>query len=117
MGKPNDVAHPAFQPQRRHRRFSVRYPVQVKFPSGNALPGIHAVSNNISKNDFVAKMSGVAAQAFNEALHIENKRVLDTTRQINPQGLCRARSDDSDQHGRCFRCGSETGEACPEEPL
>jgi len=48
MGKPNDVARPAFQPQRKHRRFSVRYPVQVKSLPGDALPGIHAVSNNIS---------------------------------------------------------------------
>jgi PilZ domain len=48
MGKPNDVGRPASPPQRRHRRFSVRYPVQVKLSPGDALPGIHAVSNNIS---------------------------------------------------------------------
>ena len=47
MGKPNDVGRSAFQLQRRHLRFSVRYPVQLKFPPGDALPGIHAVSNNI----------------------------------------------------------------------
>jgi PilZ domain len=48
MGKPEDVSRPAFKPQRRYRRFSVRYPVQLKFAPGDALPGIHAVSNNIS---------------------------------------------------------------------
>src|ERR1700674_3371114 len=96
---------------------TVMNPVDDELSKATKNSARRAVSNNISKNDFVAKMSGVAAQAFNEALHIENKRVLDTTRQINPQGVCRARSDDSDQHGRCFRCGSETGEACPEEPL
>ena len=48
MGKPNDISRPPYQPERQHRRFSIRYPVQVKFPSGDVLPGIHAVSNNIS---------------------------------------------------------------------
>ena len=48
MGKLNDVTHPAFQPQRRHRRFSVRYPVLVESPPGNALSGLRAVSNNVS---------------------------------------------------------------------
>ena len=47
MGKPNDVGRPAFQPQRRHRRFSVRYPVLVTFPAGTP-SGIQAVSNNVS---------------------------------------------------------------------
>jgi hypothetical protein len=48
MGKPNDVNRPASPPQRRHRRFSVRYPVLVKFPAGDTLSGIQAVSNNVS---------------------------------------------------------------------
>jgi len=48
MGKHNDVDHKEIQPKRKHRRCSVRYPVQVKSLPGDALPGIHAVSNNIS---------------------------------------------------------------------
>jgi hypothetical protein len=48
MGKPKDVNRPTASPQRRHRRFSVRYPVLVKFPAGDTLSGIHAVSNNVS---------------------------------------------------------------------
>jgi hypothetical protein len=48
MGKPNDVGRPPSQPKRRHRRFSVRYPVLVEFPPGNALSGLRAVSNNVS---------------------------------------------------------------------
>ena len=34
--------------QRKYRRFSVRYPVQVKFPSGNTISELQAVSNNLS---------------------------------------------------------------------
>jgi hypothetical protein len=71
-----------------------------------------AVSNNIGKNDFVAKMSGVAAQHFDRALHTENKRVLDITPQNNPLELCRISSAESDMHGRCRRCGSGAGEPC-----
>jgi hypothetical protein len=48
MGKPNNMGRPASQPQRRHRRFSVRYPVEVKFPPGNTLSWIQAVSTNVS---------------------------------------------------------------------
>ena len=48
MGKPNDIGRPPYQPERKHRRFSIRYPVQVKFPLGNAISGLQAVSNNVS---------------------------------------------------------------------
>ena len=48
MGKPNDIRRPPYQPERKHRRFSMRYPVQVKFTLGNALSGLHAVSDNVS---------------------------------------------------------------------
>jgi hypothetical protein len=48
MGKPNDIGRPPNRPERKHRRFSVRYPVQVNFPLGNALSGFQAVSNNVS---------------------------------------------------------------------
>ena len=47
MGKPNDIGRP-YQPERMHRRFSIRYPVQVNFPLGNALSGLQAVSKNVS---------------------------------------------------------------------
>jgi hypothetical protein len=72
----------------------------------------HAVSNNICKNDLGAKISALFDQAFEEAAHMERKRVLDTTRQNDPLGLCRMRSSESDQHGRCYRCGSGVGEPC-----
>ena len=48
MGKSNEVGRPPSQPERRHRRFSIRYPVQVKFPLGSSLSGLRAVSNNLS---------------------------------------------------------------------
>ena len=48
MGKPNDIRRPPYQPERKHRRFSIRYPVQVKFPLGNAISGLQAFSNNVS---------------------------------------------------------------------
>lgn len=48
MGKPYDIGRPPSQPKRRHPRFSIRYPVQVKFPPDSALSGLHAVSNNVS---------------------------------------------------------------------
>jgi hypothetical protein len=48
MGKPNDLGRPPNQSERRHRRFSVRYPVQVRFPLGNAISELHAISNNVS---------------------------------------------------------------------
>lgn len=47
MGRPNDIGRP-YQPERKHRRFSIRYPVQVRFPLGNAISGLQAVSNNVS---------------------------------------------------------------------
>jgi hypothetical protein len=47
MGKPNDIGRP-YQPERMHRRFSIRYPVQVRFPLGNGISGLQAVSNNVS---------------------------------------------------------------------
>jgi hypothetical protein len=48
MGKPNDISRPPYQPERQHRRFSIRYPVQVRFPLGNSISGLQAVSNNVS---------------------------------------------------------------------
>ena len=47
MGRSNDIGRP-YQPERKHRRFSIRYPVQVRFPLGNAISGLQAVSNNVS---------------------------------------------------------------------
>jgi len=48
MEKPNDIGRPSDRSERKHRRFSIRYPVQVNFPLGNTLSGLQAVSNNVS---------------------------------------------------------------------
>jgi PilZ domain-containing protein len=48
MGKIVDIGRPPYQPERKHRRFPLRYPVQVKFPSGNTASELQAVSNNVS---------------------------------------------------------------------
>lgn len=48
MGKPIDFSRPPHRPERKYRRFAIRYPVLVKFPFGNAISGLQAVSNNVS---------------------------------------------------------------------
>jgi PilZ domain len=48
MGKANDIGRPPYRPERKHRRFSIRYPVQIKFPFGNTVSELQAVSNNLS---------------------------------------------------------------------
>ena len=56
MGNGNDIRRPPYLPERKHRRFSLSYPVQVKFPLGSAVSTLQAVSNNIS-------LSGVLLEA------------------------------------------------------
>jgi hypothetical protein len=72
-----------------------------------------AVNNNISKDELVAKVLGAVRQAFDEQLH--NARVLDASRPNIPQASCRVLSHESDQRGRCLRCGTGVGEPCGEE--
>jgi hypothetical protein len=71
--------------------------------------------NICNKAVFVANVSGTANQSFDEAVHIDRKLALDASRPKNPQALCRVRSSESDQRGRCLRYGSEVGESCPDE--
>ena len=56
MEKGNDIRRPLNLPERKHRRFSISYPVVVKFPLGSAVSALEAVSNNIS-------LSGVLLEA------------------------------------------------------
>jgi PilZ domain-containing protein len=49
MGKLNDSSQPPHALKRRkHRRFSLRYPVHVKFGLANSVSELEAVSNNLS---------------------------------------------------------------------
>jgi hypothetical protein len=54
-----ELPHPGRQPdpkKRRYRRFSLRYPVNVKFDLGNSVSELRAISDNIS-------LGGVLLQA------------------------------------------------------
>lgn len=44
----NNIAHDAHPQDRRYRRFSLRYPVNVKVDLGNSVSEFRAVSNNVS---------------------------------------------------------------------
>ncbi len=48
MGKLKDTDRPPHPRERKHRRFDLRYPVDVRFALGNSISEIRAVSNNIS---------------------------------------------------------------------
>src|SRR5215467_12740783 len=42
------IAMPSIRPYRKYRRFNRRYPVHVRFPSGNLFLELDAVSRNVS---------------------------------------------------------------------
>lgn len=48
MGAETQMASAVHQPERRHRRFSLRYPVYVKFHSGASPAELQAFSKNVS---------------------------------------------------------------------
>lgn len=48
MEKLNDIARSAASPERKHRRFTLRYPVRLKVHSADLLVEFEAVSRNIS---------------------------------------------------------------------
>jgi PilZ domain len=48
MGKLGNIGSRAYPEKRKHRRFVVRYPVQVRFHFGNSVSELQAVSDNVS---------------------------------------------------------------------
>jgi len=48
MGADTEIAGSPYQPERRHRRFSLRYPVFVKFHCGASPKEMQAFSKNVS---------------------------------------------------------------------
>lgn len=56
MTEMNRATEPSRHQKRRHRRFSLRYPVNLKFGLGNSVSELRAISNNIS-------MGGVLLEA------------------------------------------------------
>jgi hypothetical protein len=48
MPSPNEPPPKAYAQERKYRRFNLRYPVHVKFQSGNLLSELDAVSQNVS---------------------------------------------------------------------
>ena len=48
MDKLNSIGRLSHPQKRQHRRFSLRYPVNVRFDLGNSVSELRAVSNNIS---------------------------------------------------------------------
>jgi hypothetical protein len=48
MGKIEMIARPGFRRERKHRRFPLSFPVQVKFHAGDLDAELHAVSRNVS---------------------------------------------------------------------
>jgi hypothetical protein len=56
MGNLKDKARPTGSQERKHRRFNLRYPVDVRFAHGNSTSEIRAISKNIS-------MGGVLLEA------------------------------------------------------
>ncbi|MBZ5723257.1 MAG: PilZ domain-containing protein [Acidobacteriia bacterium] len=48
MGKTTGVVRQPYPEQRKHRRFALRYPVQLKFSSGTAVSELQATSRNVS---------------------------------------------------------------------
>jgi hypothetical protein len=48
MAKLGDMGQPHHPQERRHRRFNLRYPVQVKFNAAGSVSELQAFSNNLS---------------------------------------------------------------------
>jgi hypothetical protein len=48
MPSPNELTPTPYAQERKYRRFNLRYPVHVKFQSGNLLSELDAVSRNVS---------------------------------------------------------------------
>ena len=48
MGKIEMIPRPGYRRERKHRRFALRFPVQVKFHAGSRDAELHAVSRNVS---------------------------------------------------------------------
>jgi len=48
MPNPNEPNPQTYAPERKYRRFNLRYPVHVKFSDGNVISELDAVSRNVS---------------------------------------------------------------------
>ncbi|MBZ5600620.1 MAG: PilZ domain-containing protein [Acidobacteriia bacterium] len=48
MGKITQISQPPHSPERKYRRFALRYPVEVKFAMGNSVSELQTLSRNLS---------------------------------------------------------------------
>ena len=62
MGKLNDTARPPNRPERKYRRFSVSYPVHVKFNFEDSICELQAVSKNVSIGGFLLETASPIPQ-------------------------------------------------------
>jgi len=62
MGKLNDVARPPHPHERKYRRFSLCYPVHVKFHFGDSVCELQAVSKNVSIGGFLLETASPIPQ-------------------------------------------------------
>ena len=59
MGTLKDRARPPYAPERKYRRFDLRCPVRVKFPSGDAIAQVEAISKNVSIGGLLLECSSM----------------------------------------------------------
>jgi hypothetical protein len=62
MGQTNEVARPAHQPERKYRRFSLRYPVHVKFLRESSTREVQASTKNVSVGGLLLEAAAAIPQ-------------------------------------------------------
>jgi hypothetical protein len=62
MDKLNDIARPPHPHERKYRRFSLCYPVHVKFHFGDSVSELQAVSKNVSIGGFLLEAASPIPQ-------------------------------------------------------
>ena len=59
MGELNDRVRPPYAPERKYRRFDLRCPVRIKFPSGDGIAQVEAISKNVSIGGLLLESSSM----------------------------------------------------------
>jgi hypothetical protein len=62
MAKVKNSSQPAYREERKYRRFSLCYPVQVKFHDGNSLGELQAVTKNVSRGGLLLESTSAIGE-------------------------------------------------------
>lgn len=78
MSSPNEPTPKTYAQERKYRRFNLRYPVHVKFCSGNLISEMDAVSRNVSLGGMLLETASRIPEraAVNFVMRLRGGRIL-----------------------------------------